>query len=164
MTIDINAFLSTWQQIWAEQTNDNVTLKDTPAYLLGRTVEMPPSVGYETGALSFRLTQMEIRGISNLIADRCSLENIGDRIRIKLELEGVTFQGSYALEVKPDPIVEIDSAGNLMELSAETRRPVVAGKSVDDDEEKEALRSQHSLITSGSAIAFHSTIAFAFCS
>jgi hypothetical protein len=115
-------FAAAWEQYWLHK---GVSLDDTPAYPLARTVPMPADVGYETGALSFRMTDLQLQGVDRLAG--AEFEPAESRVRVKLTLAQVTLRGRYALEVKPDPIVDIDTAGNLMDLAPDALRPIAGG-------------------------------------
>jgi hypothetical protein len=129
------AFVKAWKKHWQEAANspkrnpfrDPITMGDTPAYPLARTLPMPPDHGYETGALSFRMVDLQLHGMRDIDVERWSREINEDRVRVKLELKSLILQGRYSLEVKPDPIVDLDTAGNLMDLPLEARQPAPAG-------------------------------------
>lgn len=142
-------FAAAWSELWNKEIGDTelggtsynpIKLDDTPAYPLARTVTMPVDHNYETGALSFCLKNLEIHGMNHLDVERCTQEIEGERVRLKLLLECLNLQGYYSLNAKPDPLLDMDTGGNLMELPSESRQPVAAGSDSDNeglDPEKE---------------------------
>jgi hypothetical protein len=125
------AFAAAWGSVWAEGTSGAraggeprgvVALDDTPAYPLARTVEMPEGHGYETGALSFRLSELEIHGVGRLGGAQGAVGE-GGIARIRLRLARLTLRGRYAVEAKPDPIVDLDTGGDLMDLPPDALLP-----------------------------------------
>jgi len=109
----------------SEGLSDAIDLDDTPAYPLARTVQMPTGYGYETGAFSFRMADLQLHGASHL--KECASESGADRVRINLTLTDLCLRGRYSVEVKPDPIIDLDTAGNLMDLPPEACRPGMGG-------------------------------------
>lgn len=95
---------------------------DSPVFPLARTVEMPPGHAYPTGAVGLQWTGLHLEGLADL-----AVAAAADGPRWTLTLEGVTLRGRYRLEAKPDPVLDLDTAGNLMELRREARGPAVAG-------------------------------------
>jgi hypothetical protein len=131
------AFAAAWTRSW---TDDPIELGETPPFPLARTVKMPSGHPYESGALSFRLGGLRLHGAAELDLDRCSLARDGTRVVLGLGLRELVLHGRYAVEVKPDPVVPIDSGGNLMDLAPEACAPIAAGTSPGDpplDPEKE---------------------------
>ncbi|GAB2712559.1 hypothetical protein [Kitasatospora kifunensis] len=98
-------------------------LADTPGYPLARSVEMPDTLDYPTGSLSFRLGALRLRaeGQPQALAE----ETRGDTRRITHRIPALVLTGRYALDARPDEIREIDTAGNLRPLSAEARQPTL---------------------------------------
>ncbi len=133
MKENMTAFTTAWQQFWAQNTGDGagagapLALADTPAYPLARTVAMPPGHAYATGAVSFRMTDLQVHGLEHLLPAECRVETEGEQVRIRLVLAHLRLLGRYALQVKPDPIIDVDTAGNLMDLPPEACRPMAAG-------------------------------------
>lgn len=126
------AFATAWSQLWNGQhvadgteasSTEPLRLEDTPAYPLARTVQMPEKHAYPTGAISFRMRDLAIHGLEELDAEHCSSEVSGERVRMKVTFDQLTLKGEYSLDAKPDPIVEIDTAGNMLDLPEEARRP-----------------------------------------
>lgn len=115
-------FLAAWPR-----HSPAVELGGTPAYPLARTVAMPPEVGYPTGALSFRMAELALSGLGRPDPARCTLEREGRRVRVRLVLDGVDLSGRYTLEARPDPIVPLDTGGDLMVLPPEALVPGAAG-------------------------------------
>jgi len=108
-------------------TQRSVQLQDSAVYPLARKVKMPESFGYETGALSFRLQQLILEGTDQLQWEFDTPAEKDQTIKLKLSLEQVKLTGTYALGTKPDPIVTMDTAGNLEELPEEACHPQAAG-------------------------------------
>ncbi|MFF7725436.1 hypothetical protein [Streptomyces sp. NPDC008001] len=102
---------------------DTPHLADTPGYPLARGVEMPDTLDYPTGALSFRLGALRLRteGRPETIAD----ETRGGVRHVTRHIPALVLTGRYALDARPDEIREIDTAGNLRPLSEEAVRPTL---------------------------------------
>ncbi|MDA3642455.1 hypothetical protein LZ318_21145 [Saccharopolyspora indica] len=103
---------------------------------LARTVEMPPEVGYPTGALNFRLSSLVIA-----LDGGAAAESAPGQARRVLRLPPLELSGECSLTAFPDPIVDIDTAGDLSELPPHALRPTVGGateaeRSSDDDKKK----------------------------
>ena len=132
-------FATTWGGLWGRRGGaeaglcDPARLEDTPAYPLARTVGMPEGHGYETGAVSFRLKRLRLGGMSRLLEGAHAEQAEGGRVRLKFALERLVLRGRYALEVKPDPIMTLDTGGNLLDLPPEALRPSAAGAEADSD-------------------------------
>jgi hypothetical protein len=140
MNINVEQFAALWRKNWHHKSgkaqfdqarNRIISLDDTPAYPLARTVAMPPGYHYETGALSFSLSNLEIHGIGDLDSVQCTEAVDGERIRLVLVLRCLNLRGNYALNVKPDPVITLDTGGNLMELPAKSLEPAAAGADAD---------------------------------
>jgi hypothetical protein len=138
----MRAFVKAWSGVWAEGEGDDrlgeklcepLRLDHAPAYPLSRTVRMPEGHPYETGAIGFRLFDLALHNLSRLDEERCTEEMSAGGARLKIVLERVVLRGRYALEVKPDPIVDLDTGGNLMELSPEALKPTSAGADSNGD-------------------------------
>ena len=119
----MKAFAEIWNQLGLAQ---GVEFKDSPPYPLARTVEMPEDHDYVTGALSFRVGDQKLLGLDSLRGVRVE-EVDRDRVIVRMFFENVWLAARYVVEAKPDPVVGIDIAGNLMDLSEEARQPVAAG-------------------------------------
>lgn len=137
-------FATTWRGLWGRSAgdaacaearlSDPARLDDTPAYPLARTVGMPEGHAYKTGAVSFRLQRLSLGGMSRLGAEGCAEEGAGGaRVRLKFTLERLVLRGRYSLEVKPDPVISLDTGGNLLDLPPEALRPSAAGAEADSD-------------------------------
>ncbi|WP_148587803.1 hypothetical protein [Streptomyces sp. WAC01526] len=102
---------------------ETLHLADTPGYPLARSVEMPGTLDYPTGSLSFRLGALRLRaeGQPEALAE----ETRGGTRRIVHRIPVLALTGRYALDARPDEIREIDTAGNLSPLSEEARRPTL---------------------------------------
>ncbi|MFF4607369.1 hypothetical protein ACFY12_32115 [Streptomyces sp. NPDC001339] len=100
-----------------------LVLADTPGYPLARSVEMPGTLDYPTGSLSFRLGALRIRaeGQPEVLTE----ETRGGTRRTVHRIPALVLTGRYALDAGPDEIREIDTAGNLSPLSEEARRPTL---------------------------------------
>ncbi|MFI2189885.1 hypothetical protein [Streptomyces sioyaensis] len=92
-------------------------LADTPGYPLARTVEMPETVDYPTGALSIRLGALQVRAEGR--PEAVAGEDATYRI------PALVLTGRYALDARPDEIRDLDTAGNLRPLSEEARQPTL---------------------------------------
>lgn len=128
-----------------ERHSQSLQLGDTPAYPLARTVSMPPELGYPTGALSFRIAGLALGGLGRPDTARCGVEHESGRVCVRLVLDGVALSGHCVVEVKPDPVVPLDTGGDLMELAPEARVPGAAGADADQpqlDPEKERWLDQ----------------------
>ncbi len=122
------AWRAWWQEAapgLAERLADRAPIDDTPAYPLARTVPMPEELEFRTGALSFRMHGVVVEGMAGLAAGS------GDRLG-RLGPAHVQISGRYTIEAKPDPVMEIDGGGNLMELPSGAFRPTSAGSDGDD--------------------------------
>lgn len=109
-----------------------VPLGDTPAYPLARTVAMPQGHAYETGALSYRMTGLKLLGLDRMQWVGSDRDAAGERVALELRLDGVRLEGRYAVEAKYDPIVDLDTAGNLMDMAPEASRPTQGGADPDE--------------------------------
>lgn len=150
MNSERQRFISRWRRVWnakrntpseAVEVKDPFPLPDTPAYPLARTVGMPVHMGFKTGALAFRLMDLCISGLSRPEEESMVFDKNGNAISIQLKIPDVRLQGSYALEAKPDPVMDLDTAGTMMEISEQDHRPMAAGAgsgSPDPDPEQEA--------------------------
>ncbi|MEO3973538.1 hypothetical protein [Streptomyces sp. CAU 1734] len=96
-------------------------LADTPGYPLARTVEMPGTVGYPTGALSIRFGALRVRAEGR--PEAVPGEEGAYRI------PALVLTGRYALDARPDEIRDLDTAGDLRPLSEESRRPTLPAAS-----------------------------------
>src|SRR4051812_39670247 len=137
-------FLAAWADDFAgdqgRSARDTVALDDLPALPLARTVRMPEGHAYASGALSLCLSGLTLTGASRLDPARCALERDGTRVRLALALQPLALDGRYEITAKPDPVVPIDTAGSLMDLTPEQLAPLAAGQSAGDpplDPEKE---------------------------
>ncbi|AEW98399.1 hypothetical protein [Streptantibioticus cattleyicolor] len=130
--------MSTPQPPRSGDAAETLHLADTPGYPLARNVEMPDTLGYPTGSLSFRLGALQVRpeGRPEAVA-----EETRDGVRrVTHRIPALLLTGRYALDARPDEIREIDTAGNLRPLSQEARQPTlpagaraVAPRHPDDD-------------------------------
>ncbi|MER0483746.1 hypothetical protein ABR737_36345 [Streptomyces sp. Edi2] len=102
---------------------ETLHLADTPGYPLARSVEMPDTLNYPTGSLSFRLGALRLRAEGQ--PEALSEETRGDTRRITHRIPALILTGRYALDTRPDEIREIDTAGNLRPLSEEARQPTL---------------------------------------
>ncbi|MEH6373193.1 hypothetical protein V7793_02335 [Streptomyces sp. KLMMK] len=98
-------------------------LADTPGYPLARSVEMPGTLDYPTGSLSFRLGALRLRADGP--PEALSEETRGGSRHLTHRIPALVLTGRYALDARPDEIREIDTAGNLQPLSAEARQPTL---------------------------------------
>lgn len=118
--MNVNRFADAWRSVWSEgQLADPLPLPDSPAYPLARTVAMPEDHPYDTGAVSFRLAGVSIEGVSALDTSRSRIDTGGDTIRLDLGLGTLHIRGLYAIETKPDPVIDLDTGGDLSDLSEE---------------------------------------------
>ncbi|GAA3030140.1 hypothetical protein GCM10020000_03490 [Streptomyces olivoverticillatus] len=90
---------------------ETLHLADTPGYPLARSVEMPGTLDYPTGSLTFRLGALRLRaeGRPEALAE----ETRGDSRHIVHRIPALVLTGRYALDTRPDEVREIDTAGNL---------------------------------------------------
>ena len=119
---------------------DPIPLDDLPPFPLARTVRMPAGHPDEFGALSLLLRDLGLEGASRLDAAGCAIEPADTQLRLSLALEPLKLTGRYEIGAKPDPVVPIDTAGGLMDLTPEQRAPIAAGQGPGDpplDSEKE---------------------------
>ncbi|MFF4951281.1 hypothetical protein [Streptomyces chattanoogensis] len=102
---------------------ETLHLADTPGYPLARSVEMPGTLDYPTGSLSFRLGALQLRaeGQPEALAE----ETRSGTRRTVHRIPALVLTGRYALDTRPDEIREIDTAGNLRPLSEEARQPTL---------------------------------------
>lgn len=102
---------------------ETLHLADTPGYPLARSVEMPGTLDYPTGSLTFRLGALRLRaeGRPEALAE----ETRGDSRHIVHRIPALVLTGRYALDTRPDEVREIDTAGNLRRLAAEARQPTL---------------------------------------
>ncbi|MEM9556468.1 MAG: hypothetical protein AAGC60_19580 [Acidobacteriota bacterium] len=122
----MNRHAKTFQALWRDAwQGESLSLDDLPGFPLARTVEMPPGHDYPSGALSFRLHDLRLDGVERLAAVR--RKGAHGRVEIDLSFERLRVEGRYAVESKPDPVAALDTAGDLMELPAEARRPRAGG-------------------------------------
>ncbi len=140
MNNQMSTFASAWGRLWQSRIRetdptgtiaDPLRVDDTPAYPLARTVPMPEDHAYETGAISFRMADLALSGLARLDQERSDASTDGDRIKLKLVLDGIRLDGRYSLDVKPDPIIKVDTAGNLMDLPPEVCDPRAGGSDTD---------------------------------
>ncbi|TGL36592.1 hypothetical protein EHQ52_01570 [Leptospira koniambonensis] len=117
---------------------------------------MPPDWGYESGALSFRFGELHCNGY-DLIQSEGVIESEENQkfLKLLLKIPKLDLSGNYYVEAKPDPIPEIDTAGNLSDLSEENLRPRKGGGdseigSIDPDKEKwlDQARDQRNRLSS----------------
>lgn len=110
---------------WSESVADTLRIGDSPAYPLARTVAMPEGHRYPSGALSFRFSGMNVEGLRQVRSADCAAAEDG-RLSVSLLFEPLQLHGSYVVEAKSDPIIDLDTAGDLLELPAEACLPAGA--------------------------------------
>jgi hypothetical protein len=132
MNKDKAKFTSAWAQLSAAR-EAKLKLEDTPAYPLARTVQMPADFSYPSGAVSFRLQDLQIEGALQVEDQGSELEPAADTVQLRWVLQRLQLHGTYSLHVKPDPILDLDTGGNLMDLPPEACLPATAGADPDDD-------------------------------
>lgn len=97
-------------------------LPDSPVFPLARTVQMPPGHPYPSGAVGLQWTDLSVEGLGKLVAAaRLSAW------RWRLTIGGVRLAGQCRLEAKPDPVIDLDTGGNLQELPPTATQPLAAG-------------------------------------
>lgn len=141
MTMNKTSFETAWNRYVTEK-GAVMPLGNSPAYPLARTVLMPEGHAYKTGALSYRMTNLELLGLDRMELADCEKEAQGGKISLKLRLDGVILNGRYALEAKYDPIVDLDTAGNLMDLPPEACRPIEGGADPDDPDDLDPQKEE----------------------
>jgi hypothetical protein len=102
-------------------------LPSTPLIPLARRVKMPDGHPFETGALSFQLTALQLHGASAVELDVDQWDGVEDRQSLRFRICNLRLEGGHAVMVKPDPMLTVDSGGNLMELPEEARQPMKGG-------------------------------------
>lgn len=110
---------------WSESVPDTLHIGDSPAYPLARTVAMPAGHRYPTGALSFRFSDLSVNGLRQVRSADCAASE-GGLLSVSLLFEPLQLSGSYVVEAKSDPIIDLDTAGDLLELPAEACLPAGA--------------------------------------
>ncbi|MGJ4748003.1 hypothetical protein ACQV5M_16715 [Leptospira sp. SA-E8] len=123
-------------------TARKVVLPSSPAYPLARIVEMAESWAYPRASIAFRFEEMIISGFENFRIDPAQFTD--KTIRFRILLEELFLSGKYTVETKPDLIPELDTAGNLSELSLGSDTPQEGGgdSETDPDPQKEAWLDQ----------------------
>ncbi|WP_372394265.1 hypothetical protein ABMY26_04300 [Azospirillum sp. HJ39] len=117
-------------------------LAGSPAYPLARTVPMPEVAGYETGAIGFRIFDLTAQGMEALKPETVSLVRQDAQTgRLSFGLGRIVVEGRCAIDAKPDPVIPVDFAGSLLDLSD---MPQAAGgdASAAADPEKEQWLNQ----------------------
>jgi hypothetical protein len=135
-----------WRRAHASQGDRRVRIEDGPAYPLARMVEMPEDYPCRHGALAIRFTGLEIGGFEHVrVRTACVADRSGER-RFALLWPALELGGRYALEAKPESVIEIDHGGDLMTLPPEARRPGYGGDGQDElpplDPEQESWLEQ----------------------
>ena len=109
----------------AARLGDRIRLEDLPTLPLARTVRMPAGYAYSCGALGLRVQGLTLSGLRSPVARAQRRE--GDAIIVELLCAPLQISGRHAIMAKPDPIVAIDAAGNLMDLEPAQLEPARAG-------------------------------------
>ncbi|MFF8912849.1 hypothetical protein ACF08M_05850 [Streptomyces sp. NPDC015032] len=102
---------------------ETLHLADTPGYPLARSVQMPDTLDYPTGSLSFRLGALQLRPEGRL--EPLAEETCGGTRRVTHRIPALVLTGRYALDTQPDAVPQIDTAGNLRPLADEARQPTL---------------------------------------
>lgn len=98
----------------------------TPPNLpLARTVEMPEHVGYPSGALSLRFTELTVEPLATPGA-----VPVSDGDRTVVALPPLLVRARYAIDATPDRIATVDGGGDLSVLP----NPATAPRSGDDSD------------------------------
>lgn len=125
MNEEMTEFAAAWKRYWCEGAG--LRLENTPAYPLARTVAMPRGHAYETGAISFCINDLQVDGLQNLTSVARTATPETSRVRLRLTLERLILTGRCVVQVKPDPIIDLDTAGHLMDLDPTACQPVMGG-------------------------------------
>ncbi|NEW06833.1 hypothetical protein GK047_12510 [Paenibacillus sp. SYP-B3998] len=143
MNEQMKKFQDAWERMIEKSGNgpDSVTpnelaklsMPDSPAYPLARTVQMPEGFSYPTGTVGFRLKDLFVEAAGPYVTGTEPGEENSASLKLRLVLDRVQLTGRYVLEVKPDPVVTLDTAGNLMDLPEVSCRPLAAGSGGDED-------------------------------
>lgn len=130
-----------WARACQARFGARVAMRRSPPYPLARMVEMPEGHAFPHGALTFRLDDLAITGLGEArIAPAAGPEH--DMI---MSWDRLVLAGRYLLEAKPDPVMELDSGGDLMELPPGAQRPGHGGANEPDfalDSQKEEWLDQ----------------------
>ncbi|MBY8858550.1 hypothetical protein K7711_18875 [Nocardia sp. CA2R105] len=89
-----------------------------PAMPLARTVEMPTHIGYPSGALSLRFTEVTVEPTREPDAVAVS-----DGDRTVLGLPPLLVRARYAIDATPDRVATVDGGGDLSLLSESATAP-----------------------------------------
>jgi len=118
-----------------------LTMPDTPAYPIARRVSLQNAQPFEAAAVSFKLKNM---GINHLNITDCKMQlsqksrSYKNREYISLSFDKVSFTGVYDIDIKPDPLIDLDTAGNMQEFE----KTVIPSKAGTDSSTSTALSPQ----------------------
>jgi hypothetical protein len=125
---------------------DFINPMDTSNFPLARTVPMPEGHKYPSGLLQFGFRNIHCTGLGKLKASGNDYRIKGRKIRMKFILGTLNVRGSYSLNAQNDPEINIDTAGNLMEIPKYSHIPLPAGadpvKSTFSEEQQAAYLDQ----------------------
>lgn len=107
-----------------ESENNNRIFSETPAFPLATNVAMPEGHKYPNGDVSLKFRNFSCSGLDNLHLDKELKQTDKEAI---LFFNGLTVVGEYAIMTKYAPVVDIDTAGNLMPFSHSPNSPLPAG-------------------------------------
>lgn len=108
------------------QKATHVALKDMPSFPLAFNVEMPEGYEHSRTNLSFAIKNFLCEGIEDV--KLTSLKKTSyDQLACELVFEQIRVNGSYSIEAKYTPEIDIDTAGNLMVMNANPYSPAEAG-------------------------------------
>jgi hypothetical protein len=116
---------------------DRIDIGAMPPYSIARSVEMPKGFEYPHGALSFRLNDLQCTGVNKIDSDSVVEESKDNRRSLTFKLAALELNGHYIVEAKEDPLITMDTAGNLDELSA---APTITDKQYDQLQQARAQR------------------------
>lgn len=120
-----SAFRNAWVERFSVRGVGPVRLDDSPLYPLARTVGMPAAHPYPSGAIGLRLHDLVLQGLDGLT--QVDWVPTPEGIRLTMALAPLTLVGRYDLEAKPDPVLDLDTGGNLLDLPPEALRPAAGG-------------------------------------
>jgi len=122
-----------------------ITFNDSPSFPLAMNTEMPEGFLFNKGHISFNLSQLGIRSMSQAALES-NMRSSGDHdaTHLTLSFKDITLHGAYTINAKYAPEIELDTAGTMMEWNDPYFAPAAAGANESDipDEQKQAYLDQ----------------------
>lgn len=90
------------------------TIKDTDEFPLAFNTEMPKGYEHTNGHISFLFKDFNCSGLENILIDRKKSQKKGNNLHLHLLLDNLNVKGKYEIRSKYAPLVDLDTAGNML--------------------------------------------------